>query len=209
MPDAVAAPAAAPATSRCRWPAAADVGLEERRRRHQEGRAQRALPHVAPAGNPDRLGSDHDGARPIVNVDEEAIGTIGRLQEAPNRRPQGFVVAGHHQHRDGFALVCGRADNHVSQQTRVHAPLRELAAERQGDAIAAGGCEPGIPAIGTIRFDPAAKCPMTMPRPSREAPKTNATLERKPDSAGEGIGGATRRPSSVSRRACFAASCAA
>ena len=78
-----------------------------------------------------------------VDVDEETLRPLGRLEERPDRRPKAFVVSGDHQHRHGFAFVERRANDQMPDETfefrasGADAGALEVVAKREGNAVAA------------------------------------------------------------------------
>ena len=100
---------ACPSTSSSSAAAACGIGLEERRRRDKEDRAERRLADRRPAGDPERLVPDHVRPGAIVHIDEQAGRRI-RRQEGAQRTAQRLVVPRHHEHHDRLAFVlasCG------------------------------------------------------------------------------------------------------
>lgn len=128
------------------------VRLEEGRRRHEEGRAERLLPDVPGTRHPLRLASHEEGARPVVEVEDEAVRLLGPLEERAERRLEGRVVAGRHEHRHGFPLVAARAHDDVADEALRADPGRGDA--RRGEGVPQGERDPvGAPGVDRALLD--------------------------------------------------------
>ena len=89
----------------------ADIRLKERFRGDQVRETSNSLSNVAAAIDLDRLVSDHERSRLVIDVDEKAVGTVIRFEERTNRRTKRFVVSGNHEHGDSFAIILRGADD--------------------------------------------------------------------------------------------------
>jgi hypothetical protein len=90
-----------------------------------------------------RLAAHHERRRRVVEVQEEAVGTVVRRQQRADRLLQLTGVARHHQHRHGVAIVGAGADDEVPRHARQIVPggtdarLHQLVAQTEGDAVGA------------------------------------------------------------------------
>ena len=52
-----------------------------------------------------------------MNIDEKSLRPFFRVEQRSDGFAQGFVIARHHEHGNGFAIVFARPDDQVAQQT--------------------------------------------------------------------------------------------
>ena len=110
--------------------------LEERIRRDQIRHAADRLAYLVSPCNPDRLIANHERPRPCIDIDKEPIGPVFGIQQRAHRSPKPLVVAGHHKHRNGFPIVSGRSNDHVTQKTSTDFGSNELIAKSKRDPVA-------------------------------------------------------------------------
>ena len=87
--------------------------------------------------NPDRFIANHERPRLVIDIDEEPVGPVFRIQQRAHRSAKRLVVAGHHKHRNGFPIVLGRSNDHVAQKTSTDSGSNELIAKSKRDPVAA------------------------------------------------------------------------
>ena len=96
---------------------------------------------MAATAEPHRLAPDHVRAGPIVNVQIEPVGCVGRGEEGAQRSAQRLVVARDDEHGHRFAAVARRPHDQMAQNSakgrtrRGHVRLGEVLVQREGDVV--------------------------------------------------------------------------
>src|SRR6266850_7470421 len=98
---------------------------------------------MAAALDPDCFGTDHEGARAVMDIDEKTVRPLIRMEQRAHWCPERLVITRHHKHGDCFTIIAGGSDNQMAQQPRQRWSRRadsspgKAVAKCKGDPVAA------------------------------------------------------------------------